>query len=108
MGYRDFQGHGCLLADEMGLGKTLMTITTIWTLLKQNPFPEQKKPVINKVLVVCPATLISNWRQEFKKWLGVNKLNVLTLNNAMSDEKRDILNFGKLNVYQVLVVNYEK
>ncbi|KAK6895529.1 DNA repair and recombination protein RDH54 [Candida tropicalis] len=108
MGYRDFQGHGCLLADEMGLGKTLMTITTIWTLLKQNPFPEQKKPVINKVLVVCPATLISNWRQEFKKWLGANKLNVLTLNNAMSDEKSDILNFGKLNVYQVLVVNYEK
>ncbi|RCK54719.1 DNA repair and recombination protein RDH54 [Candida viswanathii] len=108
MGYRDFQGQGCLLADEMGLGKTLMTITTIWTLLKQNPFPDQKKSVVNKVLVVCPATLISNWRQEFRKWLGANKLNVLTLNNAMSNEKQDILNFGKLNVYQVLVVNYEK
>ena len=41
MGYRGFGGHGCLLADEMGLGKTLMTITTIWTLLKQNPFMEK-------------------------------------------------------------------
>ena len=108
MGYRDFDGNGCLLADEMGLGKTLMTITTIWTLLKQNPFLDQKNAVVNKVLVVCPVTLISNWRQEFKKWLGANKLNVLTLNNAMTNEKRDILNFGKLNVYQVLVVNYEK
>ncbi|EMG49407.1 hypothetical protein G210_5820 [Candida maltosa Xu316] len=108
LGYRDFNGNGCLLADEMGLGKTLMTITTIWTLLKQNPMPDQKKSVVNKVLVVCPVTLISNWRQEFKKWLGPNKLNVLTLNNAMSNEKQDILNFGKVNVYQVLVVNYEK
>lgn len=107
MGYRGFGGHGCLLADEMGLGKTLMTITTIWTLLKQNPFME-KGAVVNKVLVVCPVTLISNWRQEFRKWLGANKLNVLTLNNPMSNEKLDILNFGKLNVYQVLVVNYEK
>ena len=41
MGYRGFGGQGCLLADEMGLGKTLMTITTIWTLLKQNPFMEK-------------------------------------------------------------------
>ena len=64
--------------------------------------------MVNKVLVVCPVTLISNWRQEFRKWLGANKLNVLTLNNPMSNEKLDILNFGKLNVYQVLVVNYEK
>ena len=64
--------------------------------------------MVNKVLVVCPVTLISNWRQEFRKWLGANKLNVLTLNNPMSNEKQDILNFGKLNVYQVLVVNYEK
>ncbi|CAK9439726.1 uncharacterized protein LODBEIA_P38260 [Lodderomyces beijingensis] len=108
MGFRDFKGHGCLLADEMGLGKTLMTITTIWTLLKQNPFPEQKKPVVNKVLIVCPVTLIANWKQEFKKWLGPNKLNILTLNNPMCDDKRDIVNFGKLNVYQVLIINYEK
>lgn len=108
MGFRNFKGNGCLLADEMGLGKTLMTITTIWTLLKQNPYPDQKKPVVNKVLVVCPVTLINNWREEFKKWLGLNKVNVLTLNNSMSDDKRDIINFGKLNVYQVLIINYEK
>ncbi|KAI5967770.1 RDH54 [Candida theae] len=108
MGFRNFKGNGCLLADEMGLGKTLMTITTIWTLLKQNPYPDQKKPIVNKVLVVCPVTLINNWREEFKKWLGLNKVNVLTLNNPMSDDKRDIVNFGKLNVYQVLIINYEK
>jgi len=108
MGFRDFKGHGCLLADEMGLGKTLMTITTIWTLLKQNPYPDQKKPIVNKVLVVCPVTLINNWREEFNKWLGLNKVNVLTLNNPVSDDKRDIINFGKLNVYQVLIINYEK
>ncbi|KAI3404330.2 RDH54 [Candida oxycetoniae] len=108
MGFRDFEGNGCLLADEMGLGKTLMAVTTIWTLLKQNPYPNQKKTTVDKVLIVCPVTLISNWKHEFKKWLGSNKLNILTLNNPMSDDKRDIINFGKLHVYQVLIINYEK
>ncbi|KAG7661636.1 RDH54 [[Candida] subhashii] len=107
LGYRNFKGKGCLLADEMGLGKTLMTIATIWTLLKQNPFIDQKKPIVNKVLIVCPVTLINNWRSEFRKWLGMNKVNVLTLGNS-SNEKLDIINFGKLNVYQVLIINYEK
>ena len=45
-----------------------------------------KGAVVNKVLVVCPVTLISNWRQEFRKWLGANKLNVLTLNNNVKRE----------------------
>ncbi|KAI5952263.1 RDH54 [Candida jiufengensis] len=108
MGYRDFKGFGCLLADEMGLGKTLMTITTLWTLLKQNPIPTKRSPIVNKILIVCPVTLINNWSHEFKKWLGSNKINILTLNNPKCDDKRDIINFGKLNVYQVLIVNYEK
>ncbi|RLV91457.1 DNA repair and recombination protein RDH54 [Spathaspora sp. JA1] len=107
LGYRDYKGTGCLLADEMGLGKTLMTITTIWTLLKQNPFPKENQPLVKKVLIVCPVTLINNWRSEFRKWLGLNRINILTLGNT-SNEKQEILSFGKLHVYQVLIINYEK
>ncbi|KAF7581024.1 SNF2 N-terminal domain family protein [Clavispora lusitaniae] len=101
---------GALLADEMGLGKTLMTITVIWTLLKQSPFPGQKK-VASKVLICCPVSLIDNWRREFTKWLGTYRIGVLCLNNKQvspAKDKDDIVNFGKNNVYQVLIMSYEK
>ncbi|KAK6204277.1 P-loop containing nucleoside triphosphate hydrolase protein [Scheffersomyces amazonensis] len=111
MGFKDFKGNGGLLADEMGLGKTLTTISLIWTLYKQNPFKNQTKPIIKKVLVCCPATLINNWRNEFKKWLGLNKIGILdfnSLNVNTEKEKQNIISFGKYNIYNVLIINYEK
>ncbi|KAM9761510.1 DNA repair and recombination protein RAD54-like [Menidia menidia] len=38
--------HGCIMADDMGLGKTL------------------------QALVVAPSSLVRNWHQEIRKWLG--------------------------------------
>ncbi|KAK6464988.1 P-loop containing nucleoside triphosphate hydrolase protein [Scheffersomyces coipomensis] len=111
MGFRDYKGTGSLLADEMGLGKTLTTIALIWTLYKQSPFKRQPKPIINKILICCPATLINNWRNEFKKWLGLNKIGILdfnSLNVNNEKEKQNIISFGKFNIYQVLIINYEK
>ncbi|ODV82457.1 uncharacterized protein CANTADRAFT_24960 [Suhomyces tanzawaensis NRRL Y-17324] len=111
LGFRDFAGTGCLLADEMGLGKTLMTITIIYTLYKQSPF-RNIRSLASKILICCPVTLINNWKQEFKKWLGLNKIQILTLGgnsgNASISDKQNLVSFGKLNVYQVLIINYEK
>lgn len=110
LGLRQKDFHGALLADEMGLGKTLMTITTIWTLLKQSPFPETKK-MASKVVICCPVSLIDNWRREFVKWLGTYRVGVLCLNSkqvSAAREKEDITNFGKNNVYQVVIMSYEK
>lgn len=109
MNQRGFDGHGALLADDMGLGKTLMTITTLWTLLKQSP-QGFENPICHKVLIACPVTLIGNWKREFKKWLPMNRLNVLTLNskNTIAKDKQDVKNFAKTKVYQVLIMGYEK
>jgi len=109
MNMKGFDGHGALLADDMGLGKTLMTITTLWTLLKQSP-QGYENPVCNKVLIACPVTLIGNWKKEFKKWLPMNRLNVLTLSsrNTLAKDKQDLTNFARTKVYQVLVMGYEK
>lgn len=109
MGLRPFEGSGALLADDMGLGKTLQTITLIWTLLKQSPTGFHV-PVASKVLIACPVTLVGNWKKEFKKWLPMNRLGVLTLspkNTALKD-KQDLNNFANTRVYQVLIMGYEK
>ncbi len=51
---------GTLLADDMGLGKTLQTITAMAYWLAQEPY--------SRFLVICPASLIYNWKNEFKKF----------------------------------------
>ena len=47
-------GLGGILADEMGLGKTLQAIALLTT------FGDTRLPS----LVVCPASLVENWRRE--------------------------------------------
>ena len=103
MGLREFDGQGAILADEMGLGKTLQTIALIWTLLKQNPIYEDG-PVVKKVLIVCPVTLINNWRKEFSKWLGNMRISVF----VMDSTKARIKDFTKGVVYNVMIIGYEK
>jgi len=47
-----------LIADEMGLGKTIQALGLI-----------NCQPDIQRVLVVCPATVKRNWAREAHKWL---------------------------------------
>ena len=103
MGMRDFDGQGAILADEMGLGKTLQTIALLWTLLKQNPYSEEP-PVIRKALVVCPVTLINNWRKEFRKWLGNERIGVF----VVDDTKKRISDFTMGKSYSVMIIGYER
>ncbi|KAI9004159.1 SNF2 family N-terminal domain-containing protein [Gaertneriomyces semiglobifer] len=101
MQMKDYNGCGAILADEMGLGKTIQTIALIWTLLKQNAI--RRKPVVNRALIICPASLIANWKREFKKWLGDERIQVCAV-----DDKDNIKNFTVGRLYQVLVIGYEK
>lgn len=50
---------GAILADEMGLGKTLQIIALF--LLNR---PSKSDPA----LIVCPTTLIANWKREIEKF----------------------------------------
>ncbi|KAI1609394.1 DNA repair and recombination protein RAD54B [Exophiala viscosa] len=102
MGLRDFDGQGCILADDMGLGKTLTTIALLWTLLRQSP-AYKAPPVVRKALIVCPVSLIRNWKREFKKWLGLDRLGVL----EFEDQSTRLNDFdGK--VFQVMIIGYER
>ena len=103
MGMKDYDGEGAILADEMGLGKTLQTIALLWTLLKQSPIYEEP-PVIKKALIVCPVTLINNWRKEFRKWLGNERIGVFVAEN----NKTRLTDFTMGKAYSVMIIGYEK
>ncbi|KAF1927075.1 uncharacterized protein M421DRAFT_421943 [Didymella exigua CBS 183.55] len=101
MGMRS-EGEGAIMADEMGLGKTLQTIALIWTLLKQNAIHDSG-PAITKALIVCPAGLVDNWKREFRKWLGNERIGVY-----VADAKnKKIANFTMGKAYNVLIIGYE-
>ncbi|KAK5116477.1 hypothetical protein LTR62_008026 [Meristemomyces frigidus] len=104
MGMKDYDGEGAVLADEMGLGKTLQTIALLWTLMKQNPIYKDA-PVVKKALIVCPVTLISNWRKEFTKWLGMTTLGIFV---ADGDKKMRLSDFTMGKSYSVMIIGYEK
>ncbi|XP_074209054.1 DNA repair and recombination protein RAD54B isoform X2 [Camelus bactrianus] len=100
MGMRVNGRCGAILADEMGLGKTLQCISLIWTLQCQGPYGG--KPVIKKTLIVTPGSLVNNWRKEFQKWLGRERIKVFTV-----DQDHKVDEFAKSPFYSVLIISYE-
>ena len=52
---------GGILADEMGLGKTLQALGLLTALRMEQGFSKTS-------LVVCPATLLENWRREAQRF----------------------------------------
>lgn len=60
-----------LLADDMGLGKSAQAIAAARELGARN----------RCVLVVCPASLVENWRREFKKFSDIVPI-VVSYNKA--------------------------
>lgn len=102
MNMKDTCITSALLADEMGLGKTLTTIALLWTLLKQNPIAGEP-PVIKKALIVCPVTLIANWKKELRKWLGPDTIGVFTV-----DSNSRIRDYLSSSVYSIVIAGYER
>jgi len=50
--------QNALIADEMGTGKTIQALGLV-----------NADPAIRRVLVICPATLKTNWAYEARRWL---------------------------------------
>ena len=73
-----------LIGDEMGLGKTIQAIGII-----------NADPTIQKVLVVCPASLKINWARELAKWL-VRPASVAIANGAFPAADIVVVNYDVL------------
>ena len=64
-----------LLADDMGLGKTIQAIAALRILRVQRK--------IESALVVAPASLLDQWRQELYKWAP--ELRIMTIRGSPVD-----------------------
>lgn len=98
--------RGCILADDMGLGKSLQAISLLHTMLKQGP---QGMPMVQRALIVAPSSLLENWKQEIKKWLGDEKLKSIILGvGAQKDQaKQTVIDFKFGKVFKVGIISYE-
>ncbi|KAF8006362.1 hypothetical protein BT93_K0608 [Corymbia citriodora subsp. variegata] len=69
------QKAGGIIGDEMGLGKTIQVLSFLGAL----HFSDMYKPSI----VVCPVTLLRQWKREAKKWYP--KFHVEILHESSQD-----------------------
>jgi SNF2 family DNA or RNA helicase len=82
-----------ILADDMGLGKTLQAIVAI------AQYHGKNKGSLS--LIVCPTSLLYNWKEEFFKFNS--KLKVLVVDGVPNQRKKTI---EKINDYDVIITSY--
>src|SRR5258708_2711162 len=80
---------GALLADEMGLGKGIQAIGVINALLE-----------LQRILIICPATMRLVWREELCRWL-IRPLRVVVAGIDPLDEQI-------LAHVHILIINYDR
>lgn len=97
---------GACLADDMGLGKTLQTITFLQSIYDK----------IERVLIVCPVTILLNWEKEIQKFsememhiyhggsreFPLNKKIILTSYGVMKKESEAV--FANVN-FDILILD---
>ncbi len=75
---------GGILADDMGLGKTLQTLS--WLTWYHDQHKKDRKPS----LVLCPASVLHNWRREAEKFTPHFKVLVLQSGQARHNLRKQI------------------
>lgn len=82
-----------LLADDMGLGKTVQAIAYI------------NQHDLKKIIIVCPKSLVLNWKIEMLKWL-VNKQLGISIANGVVDSNANIIicNYEQLKKWESEII----
>jgi SNF2 family DNA or RNA helicase len=85
---------GGILADDMGLGKTLQTLA--WLAWLKDQHKKDPKPA----LVICPASVLYNWKREANRFTPGLKVMVLESGAARHNLRKQIPE------YDLIVTNY--
>jgi len=77
------QQVGGIIGDEMGLGKTIQAISFLAGL-------HYSRMVTRPIIIVCPATLLKQWVNEFHRWWPPLRVSILhTSGSGMIDLGRE-------------------
>ena len=87
-------GFGGILADEMGLGKTLQIIAVLLSARLEGE--------IGTSLIVCPASLVYNWGEEFRRFAPL--LSVCPVEGGQSERQEILSHSGR---WDVLISSYD-
>lgn len=82
-----------ILADDMGLGKTLQAIIAITQSKKEKSDAQS--------LIVCPTSLVYNWKEEFTKFNPLLKVLII---DSIPSQRRKLLK--AIHEYDVIVTSY--
>ena len=85
---------GGILADDMGLGKTLQTLA--WLAWLKEHYRKNAKPS----LVICPASVLHNWRREAERFTAHLKVLVLESGAARHTLRK------RIPQHDLIVTNY--
>ncbi|CAD7950634.1 unnamed protein product [Amoebophrya sp. A120] len=88
------QQVGGILADEMGLGKTIQIVAFLAALYHSNILQTATTrqfgtgpPKTGGVLILCPTTLVEQWRDEIKSWFPVFRVSIMHQVDAQLKEE---------------------
>lgn len=88
-------GFGGILADDMGLGKTLQVIAFLLS--------EKLENADEKIsLIVCPASLVYNWKNEIEKFAPELNAKIITGN---ANDRRELI--ADRAGYDVMITSYD-
>ena len=84
------------IADDMGLGKTIQAIATLEYVMDSYP-----------AVVVCPATLVLNWKAEYNRWLPHRTVKVVTDRKEFpSDYDVVVISYSNISKWEKQLLNH--
>ncbi|KAK3308019.1 P-loop containing nucleoside triphosphate hydrolase protein [Chaetomium strumarium] len=101
---------GCILGDDMGLGKTIQVIAFLTAAFGKTADERDAKRMRKmrragdhwypRVLIVCPGSLLQNWRNELDRW---GWWHVDTYHGA---GKEDVLQAARAGRLEIMITTY--
>lgn len=102
---------GCILGDDMGLGKTIQVIAFLTAAFGKTGDARDYKRMRKmrraraswypRVLVVCPGSLMENWKAEFERWGWWH------VDSYHGATKQDALQAIKAGHLEILITTYD-
>ncbi len=91
-------GFGGILADEMGLGKTLQVLAFLLSEWEEGAW----EGCTNFALIVCPASLVYNWKSEAERFAP--ELNAVAVTGTAAERREKLQQAGRGDI---LITSYD-